>query len=125
MSDSIDVLLVDEDEEVLDLTETFLSKKSDRIDVGTETDPPRAIERTAGDEFDCVVSDYRMPGMNGVELCAEIRSHADVPFFLFTAASRDEIDDDRLGEAVTGYIQKGAGTTHYDELVDGIEGAFE
>lgn len=124
MSDSIDVLLVDEDEEVLDLTETFLRKKSDRVGVGTETDPPRAVERTVEDGFDCVVSDYRMPGMNGVELCAEIRSHVDVPFFLFTAASPGEIDDDQLDEAVTGYIQKGAGTTHYDELVDSIEAVF-
>jgi len=125
MSDSIDVLLVDEDEEVLDLTKTFLDKKSDRIDVDTETDAAQAVERAAESGVDCVVSDYRMPGMNGVELCAEIRARADVPFFLFTAASTGEIDDSRLEKAVTGYIQKGAGTDHYDELVAGIEDAFE
>lgn len=124
MSDDIDVLLVDEDDEVLELTETFLTKKSDRIAVGIETDPEQAVERTVEGGFDCVVSDYRMPGLNGIELCTEVQTRVDVPFFVFTAASREEISDDG-DTAVTGYIQKGAGTAHYDELVEQIEAEFE
>jgi CheY-like chemotaxis protein len=123
MSDAIDVLLVDEDDEVLELTETFLTKKSDRIAVDTETDPTQAVERTVSEGFDCIVSDYRMPGLNGIELCVELHDRVDIPFFLFTAASRDEISDD-TGADVTGYIQKGAGTGHYDELVEQIEAEF-
>lgn len=124
MTETIDVLLVDEDEEVLELAETFLERKSQHIAAETETNPAAAIDRTIEEGFDCVVSDYRMPEMNGVELCAAIREHAEIPFFLFTAAS-DEETDDALDAGVTGHVQKGAGTGHYDELVEGIEAAFE
>lgn len=125
MPGTIDVLLVDEDAEVLDLTATFLEQKSDRIAVETETEPERAADRAVEGGFDCVVSDYRMPGMNGVELCAAIRDRRDLPFFLFTAASRSETGADALKGDAVGHVRKGAGTTHYDDLVEGIEAAFE
>lgn len=122
MTDSIDVLLVDEDEEVLDLTKTFLENDSERITADTETDPSLAVDRTVEEGFDCVVSDYRMPEMDGIELCGAIHDEAAVPFFLFTAASEGEVGDSR--EDVTGYVQKGVGTAHYEELAERIEAAF-
>jgi CheY-like chemotaxis protein len=123
MTDTIDVLLVDEDEEGLDLARTFLERKSDRIVTETETDPTRAADRAVEDDFDCVVSDYRMPERDGLELCAAIHERTEMPFFLFTGASA--VEDEALDESVTGYVQKGAGTAHYDELVEGIEAAVE
>lgn len=123
MSDTIDVLLVDEDEETLGLARTFLERKSDRIAVETETDAATAVDRAVEGGFACVVSDYRMPEMDGVELCAAIHEDEPLPFFLFTAASTVETDHEDA--AVTGYVQKGAGTDHYDELVERIEAQFE
>lgn len=124
MPEPIDVLLVDEDAEVLELTGTFLERKSDRIAVETETNPETAADRAVEEGFDCVVGDYRMPVMDGLELCEAIRERADLPFFLFTGASAaDTVDAAEV--PVTGYVQKGAGTDHYDELVERIEGAVE
>ncbi len=120
MTKSIDVLLVDEDKETLALAETFLERKSDHIVVQTETDPSVAIERLVDGEFDCVVSDYRMPTMNGVELFETVHEHRDIPFFLFTGSKAEDIGLD-VCEDTIGYVQKGVGTAHYDELVEGIE----
>ena len=121
MTEPIDVLFVDEDEETLSLGETFLERKSDDIVVQTETDPSVAIERLVDGEFDCVVSDYRMPTMNGIELFETVQEHRDIPFFLFTGSTASDIGLDAFDDAV-GYVQKGAGTAHYDELVERIEG---
>ncbi|MFC7074163.1 two-component system response regulator [Halovenus rubra] len=122
MTEPIDVLLVDEDEETLGLTQTFLERKSDRIVTETETNPTQAPDRAVEGGFDCVVSDYRMPELDGLELCTAINERTEMPFFLFTGAS---VDEESLSDAVTSCVGKGAGTEHYDTLVADIEAAFE
>lgn len=126
MADSIDVLIVDEEQENLDLTSTFLERKSDRIATETETNPAEAVDRVAEGGFDCVVSDFRMPQLNGIELFEELQTeHPDLPFFLFTAAAGDETGEKARKAGVDGFVQKGAGTDHYDELVELIEAACD
>jgi len=124
MVGQIRVLAVDEDPDVLELTETFLRRESDRLAVETETSASAALERVTDGEFDCVVSDYRMPEMDGLELFEEIReTDPDIPFFLFTAAADRETSEAALSAGVSGFVRKGAGTEHYEELADLITDA--
>lgn len=119
---AIEVLTVDEDVDMLELTETFLERESDRIVVTTEKQPPVAAERLVDGEFDCVVSDLRMPGMDGIELCTTVREHRpDLPFFLFTAASMEDIESNPDSEQLSAIVQKGTGTDHYTTLAEKIE----
>lgn len=126
MASAIEVLVVDEDEDMLELTETFLERESDAIKVTTEKRPPEAVERAGNGNFDCVVTDLRMPGMDGIELCQQLREQRpDLPVFLFTAADSADIDaKDGSGE-LTGVVQKGTGTDHYTDLAEKIETAAE
>jgi len=122
MAGTIRVLVVDEDEDVLDLTATFLERESDSISAETESDAERALTRAIEEPFDCVVSDYRMPGMDGMELFEEIRGEGvEVPFVLFSAAVEDETVEKAQRVGVTDFIKKGAGTDHYREMVATIE----
>ncbi|WP_436901822.1 response regulator [Halovenus halobia] len=126
MASSIEVLVVDEDEDMLELTETFLERESDRIDVTTEKRPPEAAERLVDGEFDSVVSDLRMPQMDGIELCLEVREHRpELPFFLFTAASLDDIKSTTGSEELSAIVQKGTGTEHYTDLAEKITTAAD
>jgi len=126
MADAIRVLVVDEDPDVVELTGVFLERKSDCIEVTAITDPTTALDHVADGDYDCVVSDLRMPEMDGLELFEAVReTNPAMPFFLFSA-----VDDDRAGKeareaGVTGFVQKGAGTEHYTELVEGIEAAVD
>ena len=122
MSDTIAVLVVDEDEDVLELTETFLERASDALSVETATSGEEALDRVAG--VDCVVSDYRMPGMDGMDLFEAVRErHPGVPFLLFSAAVEEETVSAAEEAGVTAFIQKGTGTDHYNEMAAIIEEA--
>jgi CheY-like chemotaxis protein len=126
MTSGIEVLVVDEDEDMLDLTETFLERESDDIDVTTEKDPLTAVERAGNGEFDCIVSDLRMPEMDGIELCQQLHEQRpDLPVFLFTAADYADIEARDGSETLAGIVQKGTGTGHYADLADKIHAAVE
>jgi len=125
MSGTIDVLVVDEDPEVLELTGTFLERKSAGIAVETEQNARAAVDRAATGEFDCVVSDYRMPEMDGLELFEAVGERRDVPFVMFTAEADNETGEEALAKGVAGFVEKRVGTEHYDELVEHIESAVE
>jgi CheY-like chemotaxis protein len=121
---SVRVLLVDEDDAVLDVTRSFLEREADDLDITTVTTIEDALDRVEAEAFDVVVSDYKMPHMNGVEFSRAVHDRKpDVPFFLFTA--RDSADVEReLAEApVTGYVRKQTGTDQYRELVEKIHTA--
>jgi CheY-like chemotaxis protein len=121
----IDVLVVDEEEDMLELTETFLSRESERITVATERDPAAAVDRAVDEGFDCVVTDLRMPKIDGIELCERIHDREPgLPCFLFTAADRETIEKRTGGEGLGGVVQKGTGTEHYTELAELIEEAI-
>jgi len=123
MGREISVLVVDEDVELLELTETFLERNHDDITVSTETGAERAVERVREEGIDCVVSDFRMPRMDGIELYERMTDHRpELPFFLFTAADR-EVEAAAAEAGITGFVQKGSGTDHYDELTERIVAA--
>jgi CheY-like chemotaxis protein len=120
----IDVLVVDEEEDMLELTETFLRRESGRIAVTTERDPTAAATRAVEEGFDCVVTDLRMPRIDGIELCERVHDRQpELPCFLFTAADRETVDTRTNGDELAGVVRKGTGTDHYGELAALIEDA--
>lgn len=125
MSESIRVLLVDEDESVLELTETFLQREDGAIDVTAVSSVSEALSIVEGAEFDAVVSDYKMPEMDGVSLASAVRDRQPgVPFFLFTGRSGPELETEIDDADLSGYVQKGAGTEQYAEMAERIREAL-
>ncbi|MFB6219088.1 MAG: response regulator, partial [Halobacteriaceae archaeon] len=101
------VLHVDDDAAFADLVATYLERVDDAITVETCTDATEAPDRIAAGEFDCVVSDYDMPGMDGLELLDAVSAdHPDLPFVLFTGKGSEEIASEAISAGVTDYLQK-------------------
>ncbi|QSG12310.1 Rec domain [Halapricum desulfuricans] len=126
MADTIAVLLVDEDTDVLELTQTFLEREDDTISVTTETSARDALDRLESESFDCVVSDYSMPSMSGIEFLQEVRDRVPgLPFFFFTGKDREEVETEAGDIEITGHVRKGTGTERYGELADEIRSAVE
>lgn len=117
---AIDVLVVDEEEDVLDVTATFLGRQ-DGLAVSTETDAERALERVLDGEIQAVVSDLSMPKLDGLELCLRLReAGSDVPFVLFTGRREGDVPDANGKEYVTGFVQKGTGVDQYEAIAEHV-----
>ncbi|MFB6157499.1 MAG: response regulator [Haloferacaceae archaeon] len=124
MTDRIDVLHVDDDPDFADLTATFLEREDDRFRVETASGTAAALDRLEERSFDCVVSDYDMPGTNGLELLEAVREeHPDLPFVLFTGKGSEEVAGEAISAGVTDYIQKEGGTDQYALLANRIGNA--
>jgi len=121
---SIDVLLVDEDTDVLEIVQTFLEQEDD-LDVTSESDPETALEMALSDGYDVVVSDFKMPGLDGLELCTELRKAGQpLPFLLFSAREPDDVQPAADDAGVTDFVQKGTGTEQYSVLAEKIRAAI-
>lgn len=105
-SDRVDLLLVDDDRNFLELTSSWLRSETD-FSVETTVDPEEALDLATSGEVDVVVSDYRMPGMDGLELLEAVKEEAGIPFVLFTGKSREEVAIEALNLGADRYVQKG------------------
>mgnify|MGYP000645750870 CR=1 FL=1 len=123
MSERIDVLHVDDDPSVLDLTEAYLERELESVAVTSVTEPSVVLDRLDEAAFDCVVSDYDMPGTDGLELFEAIHAeHHQLPFVLYTGKGSEEIASQALNAGVTGYFQKG-GPEQLRRLANRVEQA--
>src|SRR4051794_39264347 len=100
------ILLVDDNVRGLSARKTVLEELGHRI--GTAANGADALEEFARHKFDLVVTDYKMPKMNGLELIASLREQLpDLPIILISGF----VDSMGLTEANTGanvVIQKSA-----------------
>ncbi|MFW5964168.1 MAG: PAS domain S-box protein [Natronomonas sp.] len=116
------VIHLDDDDAFLGACEPFLERHG--LSVRTTTSPSEALEHL--DEIDCVVSDYDMPEMNGIEFLERVRERdEDIPFILFTGKGSEEIAGEAIGAGVTDYLQKGTGVEKFTVLANRIENAVE
>jgi PAS domain S-box-containing protein len=123
MTERVRVLCVDDDPSVVDLTQSYLERELSAAEVLTAGGAEAALETLADQAVDCVVSDYDMPGRNGLELLRAVRErHAELPFVLFTGKGSEEVASEAVSAGVTDYLQK-AGPEKFELLANRIEDA--
>lgn len=119
------ILHVDDEPDLADLTATFLHRENDSFTVDTATTVSEGLDRLNEAHFDCIVSDFDMPGQNGVEFLKAVREeHPELPFILFTGKGSEEVASDAISAGVTDYLQKEGGTDQYTVLANRISNAI-
>ena len=118
------VLLVDDDPDLAALTAASLERADDRFSVETETSVDAGLSRLETADLDCIVSDYDMPGLTGVEFLDRVRAdYPDLPFILFTGKGSEVVASEAISAGVTDYLQKETGTSQYTVLANRIANA--
>lgn len=120
------VLHVDDEREFLKVAKRCLELE-DGFRVHSASSVKEALQRMKKKEFDVVVSDYMMPGKNGLELLKELRDDGnDIPFIVFTGRGREEVAIQALNLGADQYLSKsGDPQTVYGELVHSMRQAVE
>ena len=122
---SIHVLHVDDEPDFADMAATFLETEDERFTVETTTSAAEGLERLTSD-IDCIVSDYDMPGQNGIAFLKQVREeYPELPFILYTGKGSEEVASDAISAGVTDYLQKESGTDQYTVLANRIANAVE
>ncbi len=114
------VLHVDDDPVVLEFVETFIKPLYPMMDFTAAENPLKALQLLESRSFDCVISDYKMPEMNGLELAKKIRELSDVPIILYTGQGSEEVAESAFEVGVDDYIKKEIHPAHYQILAKSI-----
>ncbi|AEN07558.1 multi-sensor signal transduction histidine kinase (plasmid) [halophilic archaeon DL31] len=125
MASPIHVLHVDDDADFLELVATYLERESDQLTVSTANNVEAAHDQLdATDGIECIVSDYEMPGTDGLEFLETVRGQYDrIPFILYTGKGSEEIASEAISAGVTEYVHKATGTEQYTLLANTVENA--
>jgi DNA-binding response OmpR family regulator len=84
---SIDILLIEDDARLAQLTATYLEQNGLRVSVEERGD--RAMERFGREKPRLVLLDLLLPGKDGLSICRELRRVHDVPILILTARDTD------------------------------------
>jgi PAS domain S-box-containing protein len=118
------ILYVEDDPDLRELTAGFLERENDRFEVVSESNASDGLDRIEVEPVDCVISDYDMPGMDGLEFLRTVReTRPDLPFILFTGKGSEAVASEAIAADVTHYLQKRSGPEQYELLANRIENA--
>lgn len=103
----VSILVVDDELQFLELTKMFL-EKGRGITVYTATSGDMALDMLKERRYDAIISDYAMPGMNGIDFMKQVRGMGDdTPFIIFTGRGREDVVIDALNFGADLYVEKG------------------
>lgn len=120
------VLHVDDEREFAEMVAEFLEAEDSRITAQTATSGAAGLERLADADIDCVISDYDMHRMNGIEFLEAVREdYPEMPFILFTGKGSEEVASEAISAGVTDYLQKERDPNRYTLLANRIVNAVQ
>jgi PAS domain S-box-containing protein len=119
------VLYVDDEPAELEIGGLFLERGGELLVVPLSS-AAAALESLREQHYDAIVSDYQMPGMDGISFLQAVRREFDdIPFILFTGRGREEIAIAAINNGADRYVQKGGDpVTQYTELAHAIQQAI-
>ncbi|HIJ07686.1 PAS domain S-box protein [Methanocalculus sp.] len=120
----LSVLYVDDEPALLDIGQLFLERTGD-IAVTTTGGAEEGLRLIADHRFDAIVSDYQMPGMNGIAFLKHLRQSGNtIPFIIFTGKGREDVVIEALNSGADFYLQKGGDPkSQFAELINMIHAA--
>jgi DNA-binding NtrC family response regulator len=117
----IRVLHVDDEPSLLKVAKQCLEMEG-QFQIDTAESVEEAMEKMKEEKYDAIVSDYRMPGKDGLQFLKELREKGEnIPFIIFTGKGGEEVAIKALNLGADRYLNKtGDPETVYFELAHAI-----
>ena len=98
------ILIVEDEEAIADLERDYLELSGFEVEVAN--DGETGLEKALTDPFDLVILDLMLPGVDGFDICREVRQKKNTPIIM-VSAKKDDIDKIRgLGLGADGTMTK-------------------
>ena len=98
------ILIVEDEVAIADLEKDYLELSGFEVEI--ENDGTNGLARALAEDFDLFILDLMLPGIDGFEICKEIREKKNTPI-LMVSAKKDDSDKIRgLGLGADDYITK-------------------
>ncbi len=98
------ILIVEDEVAIADLEKDYLELSGFEVEVETQGDV--GLSRALKEEFDLIILDLMLPGVDGFEICHKIRETKNTPIII-VSAKKDDIDKIRgLGMGADDYMTK-------------------
>ena len=96
------ILIVEDEESIADLERDYLELSGFQVEVAN--DGETGLNKAMKEEFDLIILDLMLPGVDGFEICREVRSQKNTPIIM-VSAKKDDIDKIR-GLGLDDYMTK-------------------
>ena len=98
------ILIIEDEEAIADLEKDYLELSD--FEVTIENTGDKGLEAALSGSYDLVILDLMLPGVDGFEVCKQIREEKDIPIIM-VSAKKDDIDKIRgLGLGADDYMTK-------------------
>jgi len=100
------ILIVDDEKDMLTLLKRYITHQTD-YGVATESDPLKALQRFKRGSFELVITDLKMPSMDGIDLLREIKKiDPEISVVIITAYATIDTAVEAIKEGAYDYITK-------------------
>ena len=98
------ILIIEDDREIAEIERDYLELDGFAADIAS--DGVSGLEQALAGDYDLILLDLMLPGMDGFSVCRRLREKLDIPILMVTARTQD-IDKIRgLGFGADDYIEK-------------------
>lgn len=98
------ILIVEDDESIAELEKDYLELSGFEVEISNQGDA--GLKKALENSFDLVILDIMLPGVDGFEICKQVRTAKNIPI-MFISAKKDDIDKIRgLGLGADDYMTK-------------------
>ena len=83
------ILIIEDEEAIADLEKDYLELSGFEVEIEERGDA--GLTKALKEDFDLIILDLMLPGVDGFEICKKIREEKDIPVIM-VSAKKDDID---------------------------------
>jgi CheY-like chemotaxis protein len=119
------IIHVDDEPFVLEITKEIIQSFDREVEMKGSTSPKEAIELVKETEPDCVLSDFNMPEMDGIEFTRRLREHSMIPVVMYSNVSDEGVTCEAFEAGVDDFVVKQDNSDHYVVLIKRIRNVVD